>query len=354
MTPSDLPIDANALPATIPDERTLEQWLSEPTPAATQAMARVAGDVIVLGAGGKMGLSLTTMLRRASDRAGVSRRIVAVSRFGDRDARRSFDERGIETLAGDLLDERFIAQLPPCENVIFMTGMKFGSQQNAPLTWAMNVYLPALVCRHFAGSRLLAFSTGNVYPLVAPETGGSVETDPLGPVGEYAMTAVGRERMFQYFSQRERLPVVIVRLNYAVEMRYGVLADLARQVFAGETVDLSMGYANVIWQGDANAMSLCALADAAVPPTIVNVAGPEIFRTRQVCEALAERLGMPVRFANEPAPTALLNNASYAFQRYGRPRVTLDKLIDWTAQWVAAGGASLNKPTHFQARDGRF
>jgi nucleoside-diphosphate-sugar epimerase len=345
---------SSSLPNEITTADQLEDLLSEPTAAVLNLLERVSGDVLVLGAGGKMGFSLARMLRRAADQRGDSRRILAVSRFGQPRVAERFRQHGIETIAGDLLQEGFLSALPDVPNVIFMTGMKFGSGTQAAQTWAMNVLLPARVCERFARSRFLAFSTGNVYPFVPVERGGSVETDRLEPVGEYGMSALGRERMFEYFSVRDHLPVAIVRLNYAVELRYGVLADLAWQVYRGEAIDLSMGYANVIWQADANAHAIAALADADSPPWVVNVAGPELVDVRQVCERFAERFGRPASFVNQPAPTALLNNAGIAHERYGRPRVSLDQLIRWTAHWVQHDGEYWRKPTHFQTRDGRF
>jgi nucleoside-diphosphate-sugar epimerase len=342
------------LPAEITSVEQLEDLLSEPTDAVVTALARTPGDVILLGAGGKMGFSLARMLRRASDRQGEGRRIVAVSRFSRSGQRELLQQHGIEALAGDLLDESFLDQLPQLPLVVFMTGMKFGTGSQAAQTWAMNAYLPALVCRHFRRSRFLAFSTGNVYPFVPIDSAGSQETDRPEPVGEYGMSALGRERMFEYFSLRDEIPVAIVRLNYAVEMRYGVLVDLARKVYEGQPIDLTMGYANVIWQGDANAHALCALADAKSPPFVINVAGPERLEVRRHSERFAERFGRPAQFVNQPAPNALLNDARQAHVRYGPPRVSLEQLIDWIAAWIQRGGTTWNKPTHFETRDGRF
>ncbi len=338
----------------IHDVEHLEDLLSEPAGAAVEALRRVQGDVLILGVGGKMGPSLARMLVRASRAAGVERRVLAVSRFSKEGLRDQLHTHGIETIAGDLGDEAFIASLPDTANVIFMAGMKFGTGDNPSTTWAMNTYVPALICRRFAHSRVLAFSTGNVYPLVPFDSGGSVETDTPGPVGEYAMSALGRERTFEYFCRRAEIPTTIVRLNYAVEMRYGVLVDLAQQVQAGQTIDLSMGYANVIWQGDANAMAIAALADAAVPPFVVNVAGPELVDVRATCERFGRLLDKSVRFKGEPAPTALLNNGRLGRERYGHPHVTLDQLVEWTADWIKRGGATHGKATHFQTRDGKF
>lgn len=336
------------------DEAQLDELLSEPTEAAIDSMRRLHGDVIVLGVGGKMGPSMARMLIKATRSAGMDRRIMAVSRFSKTGLQDQLRHEGVEPIAGDLGDEQFMAGLPDAANVIFMAGMKFGTGDNPATTWAMNTYVPALICRRFRESRILSFSTGNVYPLVPVDSGGSIETDTPGPIGEYAMSALGRERTFEYFCRRDETPTTIVRLNYAVEMRYGVLVDLAQQVQAEQTIDLSMGYANVIWQGDANAMAIASMAHASVPPFVVNVAGPELLDVRATCERFGQLLNKPVRFTGEPAKTALLNNGHQGHERYGKPRVTLDTLVEWTADWIKHGGPTHGKPTHFQARDGKF
>jgi nucleoside-diphosphate-sugar epimerase len=342
------------LPAAIETTESLENLLSLPTEAAVGAMARTPGDVLVLGAGGKMGPSLCRMIVRASQEAGTKRRVIAVSRFQQSDVRQQLDAQGIETVAGDLLSKSFLDELPRLPNVIFMTGTKFGTSTDQSLTWAMNVLLPARVCERFHDSRILAFSTGNVYPFVSPSQGGSRETDPLEPVGEYGMSAVGRERMLEYFSRTQSTLVSIVRLNYAVELRYGVLVDLARRVMQHEPIDLSMGYANVIWQGDANAMALCALADAASPPFVINVAGCEIFEIERVARRFAECFRKSPHFHGAPTGNALINNAQQAYHRYSSPSVSLDQMIHWICQWIVQGKPVWNKPTHFEARDGKF
>jgi nucleoside-diphosphate-sugar epimerase len=332
----------------------LENLLSEPTAAAVEAMRELEGDLILLGVAGKMGPTLARMAKRASEAAGVKRRIIGVSRFSNPADEPALRSHGIETIRCDLLDEDAIASLPDAPNVVFMTGMKFGATGNEPLTWAMNVHLPALVCRKFRRSRIAAFSTGNIYGLTPVARGGSVETDMPLPVGEYAMSCLGRERMFEHFSRALGIPVVLLRLNYAVELRYGVLADLARKVWAGEPVDLAMGHFNCIWQADANAMTLQSLALATSPALVLNVTGPGVLRVRDVCEALADRLRRRVRFTGEEAPTALLNNASAAQKLLGSPATSLDTMLGRVAGWVKRGGASLGKPTHFESRDGKF
>lgn len=341
-------------PETIADVETLEELLSLPSDAAVDALGRLDGDLLVLGVGGKMGPTLARMAVRASALAGRKRRVIGVSRFSDPKLPASLAAHGVETIQADLLDRQQLERLPSAPLVVCMTGMKFGSTGQEPLTWAMNVYLAGMLAERFAASRLVVFSTGNVYPLSPVAWGGSRECDPLAPVGEYAMTAVGRERMFTHFSQTLGFPLALIRLNYACELRYGVLVDLARRVRAGETIDLAMGNFNAIWQADASAMALAALAHASRPPLVVNVAGPETLSVRRVCEELAARMGKSVRFTGREADDALLSNSALATRLFGYPRVCASQMIAWIADWVGRGGASLDKPTHFETRDGRF
>jgi nucleoside-diphosphate-sugar epimerase len=342
------------LPDEIRNEEQLEDLLSTPTDAAIDAMGRVEGDIMLLGVAGKMGPTLARMARRASDAAGVKRRIIGVSRFSTPGSEAALHAHGIETIRGDLLDESFLDSLPHAPSVVHLAVMKFGASSSPAMTWAMNVHLPAMVCRRFHGSRILSFSTGNVYPLVPINSGGSRETDLPGPVGEYAMTALGRERMFAHFSERFGTPTTLVRLNYAAELRYGVLLDIAQHVFAGQEIDLSMGYANVIWQGDANAMTLTALADAANPPLVINVAGPELVSVREMAARFGQLFDKTPRLTGTEAPTALLSNGSKGHEMYGRPRVSVEQLTRWIAGWIRRGGRTLGKPTHFDVRDGKF
>jgi nucleoside-diphosphate-sugar epimerase len=337
----------------IRSENELETALSEPTHAVVETLRRLPGDIMLLGAAGKMGLSLASMARRASDAAGVRRRVIGVSRFS-RGGEANFDAHGMETIRCDLFDRNELKRLPDAGNIVFMTGMKFGSSDDLAMTWAMNCYLPALVCERFRGSRIVAFSTGNVYGLTAVSRGGSREDDPLDPVGEYAMSCVGRERIFEYFSRSENMPVALVRLNYACDLRYGVLADLARQVWNGELIDLTMGHFNTIWQGDANAQALRMLDLAASPPAVLNVTGPDLLKVRAVCERFGDRWNKRVHFAGAEAETALLSNTARAVELFGPPRVTAAQLLEWVAGWVEQGGRSLGKPTHFESRTGRF
>ena len=342
------------MPVSIRDVAQLEALLSEPSDAAVEAMRRADGDVIVLGVAGQMGPTLARMARRAMDAAGLSHRVIGVSRFSAPDQRRTLEAFGVETIQCDLLDESALARLPDVPHVVFMAGRKFGSTGNEPLTWAMNAHLPALVCRRYRSSRLVVFSTGNVYGLTPHGRAGSREDDRPAPVGEYAMSCLARERMVEYFSEATGLPVAILRLNYATDLRYGVLVDLARRVSRREPVDVTMGYFNTIWQGDANAMALAALTHASTPAAIVNIAGPEELSVRSAATELARFLETEVTFTGSEAVDALLSNGSRGWALLGRPRVVVGRLISWTADWTRRGGDHLGKPTQFESRAGRF
>lgn len=332
----------------------LEERLSQPTPGVVQALGSLAGDIIVLGAGGKMGPSLARMAKRASEEAGVRRRVIAVSRFTNTGIVSGLKSAGVEPISCDLLDENQVRSLPDSPNVVYMAGTKFGTTGNEPQTWAMNAYLPGVACRRYRGGRIVAFSSGNIYGLAPVASGGSKETDEPKPVGEYAWSVLGRERVFQYFCVALGIPCVLIRLNYACELRYGVIVDIAQRVNAGLPVSLATGYLNTIWQQDANAMVLQSLSHAAVPARILNLTGPETLRVRDVAERLGTLLGKRVSFKGEESSSALLNDSGVAHRLFGLPRVSADALIEWVADWVARGGDTLGKPTHFASRDGRF
>jgi nucleoside-diphosphate-sugar epimerase len=333
------------------DETELEERLSQPSDALTASLAAVAGAILVLGAGGKMGPSLARMARRADP----SRRVIAVSRWSNRAAAEALEAHGVETVGADLLAPRELAALPDAPNVVFMAGQKFGTTGAPTATWAMNAAVPAFVAERFAGTRTVVFSTGNVYPLTPPARGGSRETDPPAPVGEYAFSCLARERIFGAAAARHRTPTSIVRLNYAHDLRYGVLTDLALRVARREPIDLAMGYVNVIWQGDANAFALAALARAATPdPFVVNVAGPETLRVADLARALGERLGTEPVFTGTEGADALLSDASRMHELLDHPLLPVTTLLDWVASWVRGGGPLLGKPTSFERRDGRF
>jgi len=339
---------------TIQDLEQLEDRLSEPPPEVVETLRRLEGDLILLGVAGKLGPSLACMARRASNLAGIRRRIIGVARFSSAGTEAGLQRRGLETLRCDLLDEAAVRQLPDAPNVLYLAGMKFGATGQESLTWAMNTHLPAIICRKFTRSRIVAFSTGNVYGLVPAAGGGSLETDGPAPVGEYAMSCLGRERIFEHFSRTLGTRVALVRLNYTCDLRYGVLVDLARKVFTGVPVDLRTGWFNTLWQGDANAMTLRCFDHVASPPLALNLTGPECLNVRETCERLGKLLNRAPVFVGTEASTALLSNARRAFSLFGQPRVNADQLLAWVAAWVRQGGPTLNKPTHFEARDGRF
>lgn len=336
------------------DDDELEDYLSRPSSSVIEALRHTPGDVIVLGAGGKMGPSLTAMLRRAANALGDGREIIAVSRFSSDAAAHRLEDVGIRVIRADLGDRDAIARLPDAPNAIYMAGQKFGTHDLPSLTWAMNTLVPAMVAERFAESRIVAFSTGNVYPLSPVDGPASREADPLTPVGEYANSCVGRERVLEHVSRTTRARVAIVRLNYAVDLRYGVLVDIAHRLAAGEAVPLGMGYVNVIWQGDANAQAIRCLEHAASPPFVVNVTGPERLSVRHAATRLAELLGVTPRFDGTEAADALLSDTTRAQSLFGTPAVATDTLIEWVASWVGRGGTRLGKATKFEVRDGRY
>ena len=342
------------LPAAIESEAQLEELLSRPSPADVAFARALAGDVLVLGAGGKMGPSLARRVRRAGEAAGVPRRVTAASRFSEPGLAESLRRDGIEAVPCDLLDPASLERLPSAGDVLFLAGRKFGSAGRPDLTWAHNTVLPTHVARRFASSRIVVFSTGNVYPLVDTSSSGSIETDPTGPMGEYAQSCLGRERVFEYFSREKGTPCLLFRLNYATDLRYGVLADVARKVWNGEPVDLTVPKVNAIWQGDANSYAFRALELAASPPAVLNVTGPGQVAVQEVAQRFARRLGREARFAGQEGPAALLSDASRCRTLLGEPEVPLDLLVEWTAAWVEAGGRDLGKPTKFERSDGRF
>ncbi|MBW8269814.1 NAD-dependent epimerase/dehydratase family protein [Caldovatus aquaticus] len=339
-----------AWPERIADEEALEEVLSRPDAALRADLAAVPGDLLVLGAAGKMGPTLCRLAKRADP----ARRVIAVARFSEPGLRERMESWGVECRAADLMDRAALAALPEAPNVVFMAARKFGSTGNEPLTWAMNVLLPAMVAERFAAARIVFFSTGNVLPLVPVASGGADEGVAPAPVGDYAASCLGRERVFQHAAATRGTACAGIRLNYAVELRYGVLHDVAAKVRDGIPVPLAMGHANVIWQGDANAWALRALRHAAPACPVLNVTGPETVAIRWLAERFGERLGRAPAFEGAEAPDALLSNAARAFRCFGYPRVPLLRMVDWVADWVARGGRTLGKPTRFEVRDGRF
>lgn len=332
----------------------LERKLSEPTEELIRDLAAVDGDLMILGVGGKMGPSLAKLAARAVREGGLAKRVFGVSRFSDASVRVDLEQSGVETISCDLLDEDELRRLPDSANVIYMVGYKFGTTGREHLAWAMNTYLPGRVAEKYRDSRIVVFSSGNVYPFMPTASGGADEDVAPEPIGEYAQSCLGRERIFTYHSLKYGTPMLIYRLNYAIDMRYGVLLEIARSVYEERPIDLTMGFANVIWQGDANAIALRSLTACASPPAVLNVTGPETMSVRWAAKQFAKRFGKEPVFVGTEADTALLSNAAQAFRRFGYPRVSLLQMIDWIAEWVASGGPTWDKPTHFQERKGKF
>jgi nucleoside-diphosphate-sugar epimerase len=338
----------------VADEEELEERHSRPTPAVVDELSQVKGDIIVLGAGGKMGPSLARMAERALRQSGSRSHVIAVARFSSARSRESVERAGVRTISCDLLDRAAVGTLPDAAGLIFMAGTKFGTSGAEAATWATNCHLAGLVAERYPRAPTVVFSSGNVYPLVPVTSGGAMEETRPAPVGEYAQSVLGRERIFEFFSRRHGTPVTILRLNYAVELRYGILLDVASKVRRGEPIDLRMGYVNVIWQGDANAVALRCLSLADSPPVVLNVTGAETISVRRLAERFAQRFGCAPRFCGEEAEDALLSNADRARQRFGPYAVSLDTAIEWVARWIETGGPRLAKPTHFERRDGSF
>lgn len=333
----------------------LEDQLSQPTAGVLDTLRQIDGDIIVLGAGGKMGPTLARMVRRGSDEIGHrQRRVIAVSRFASPRAAVALQQHGVETIACDLLDRAAVRALPDAPNVIFMAGQKFGTSDAPEITWAMNTLVPAIAGERYAGSRTVVFSTGCVYPLMPAEGRGAREGDPLTPPGEYANSCVGRERVFTHVARQHGTPALFFRLCYAIDLRYGVLLDVAQKVAQGLPVDVSMGYANVIWQGDANARAIQCLAHTASPPVALNVTGLERISIRTLAQHFGERLGREPIIAGSESTHAWIWDAARSYELLGPPAVTLDEMIEATAQWLQAGGETIGKPTHFEVQDGQF
>lgn len=338
----------------IASEAELDELLSRPNEGDVAAVRELHDPLVLLGVGGKMGPTLARRAARAAQEAGVKLRVIGVSRFTDPGTRSQLEEWGVETVSADLLDAAQLAALPDSENVLFMTGRKFGSTGAESLTWAMNVFVPALVAQRYGTARIVAFSSGNVYPLVPVVSGGATEKTAPSPVGEYAQSALGRERMFEYGSLRYGTPVTILRLNYAVELRYGVLLDIGNKVFGRQEIDVSMGAVNVIWQGDANSVALRSFRLCSSPPAVLNLTGPETLSVRWVADRFGRYFGIEPLVTGVEEENALLNNAARCHREFGYPRVSVDEVIEWTAQWIGMGGRTLDKPTHFETRDGKF
>jgi nucleoside-diphosphate-sugar epimerase len=338
----------------ITTDEQLTDLLITPSEADIDFARRLRGDTVILGAGGKMGPTLAQRLRLALVKAGKNSRVLAISRFESSPARAELEAVGVETLSVDLLDPALVRTLPQVENILYLAGRKFGSAADPELTWAMNALVPAWVAEHYRNSRIVTFSTGNIYPFVSSHQGGSVESDMPAPRGEYAQSCLARERVFQYFSKKFNTPCLIYRLNYAIDLRYGVLVDIARQVFENQPVDISVPAVNVLWQGDANSYALRSLDLCESPARILNVTGPETLSVMRTAEFFADRFDRELHLKGEPGPLALLNNAGACHAALGYPSVSATELMEAVAVWVEAGGTSLNKATKFQVTDGKF
>ena len=332
-------------------EAELEDAMTRPRPVLVDFIRTVKSPLVILGAGGKMGPTLAVLARRAADAAKHPLRVVAVSRFSDQRAKASLEQAGVETHEADLLDRKCFEGLPNAQHVVYLVGLKFGTAQNPSLTWAINTLVPAYAVERHSGAQMVALSTGNVYPLVPVKSGGATEEHPLTPLGEYANAAVARERVFEYCAQKYKTSVALLRLNYAVELRYGVLVDIARHVWAEESIDLANGYFNCIWQGDANEFILRSLG---IDPGAWNLTGPGVVSVRNVAEQFGKLFSKKARFINSESETALLNNSEKICKQLGPPPTSLQMMIEWIAHWVRSGGRSLDKPTHFEVRDGSY
>jgi len=329
----------------------LEDRLSRPSAALTRDLAALDGDILVLGAGGKLGPSLVRLALRAVE---GRRAVIAVSRFGDRAQADALAGAGARVISADITDDAVLAALPDAANVVFLVGSKFGATGREAETWYTNAYLPGRVAERYKGARITALSTGNIYPFTSVDSGGPTETAAPGPVGEYAMSCLGRERVFSRFARKYETPLALIRLNYAVEMRYGVLIDIGRKVMNGEPVDVTMSAVNVVWQGYANEVTLRSLLHATPDPFVLNLTGPETLLVRDLAAAFGRQFGVEPEITGTEAPAALLSNAAKCMTLFGCPEVAPAELIGWTAGWLKAGLPLLNKPTGFQKRDGKF
>jgi len=341
-------------PAQIKDEIELEDLLSIPNMDLIDMMKRLDGDIMILGVGGKMGITLGRQALNAIKAAGVDKKVIGVSRFSDPAGRERLEDWGVETIACDLMDANEVAKLPHIKNIIYMAGRKFGTNGTEELTWAMNALVPGYVGTHFKNSNIVVFSTGCVYPLVNAESGGCTEEIAPAPIGEYAQSCLGRERIFSYCSKQFGTKVLLFRLNYAIDLRYGVLHDIGQQVLKGEAVNNTVGNFNILWQGDANSQALRCLEYCTSPATPLNVTGPETIKVEYIAEKFAELMGKKITYTGKSADKCYLNDSNKATELFGKPRINVEQMIKWQAAWLMKGGSSLGKPTHFEVNDGKY
>ena len=341
-------------PEYIKDEAQLEDLLSVPNSELVEMMRELEGDIMILGIGGKMGVTLGHQAINAIREAGVNKKVIGVSRFSDESARQRLENWGVETIACDLLDAEDVAKLPQIKNIIYMAGRKFGTNGTEEMTWAMNALVPGYVGSHFRNSNIVVFSTGCVYPLVTAASGGCTEDTAPAPIGEYSQSCLGRERIFSYCSKQFGTKVLLFRLNYAIDLRYGVLHDIGKQIYNDEPVNNTVGHFNIIWQGDANNQALRCLQHCTSPAAPMNITGPEIVSVEYIAEKFAEIMGKELKYTGQPGDKCYLNNSSKATKLFGAPRVSIEQMIKWQAQWFMQGGSSLGKPTHFEVNDGKF
>jgi nucleoside-diphosphate-sugar epimerase len=344
----------NAQPEIIKDEAQLDSVLTQPSEALCGFIKQISSPLVILGAGGKMGPTLAVLAKHAADIAGHPLEVIAISRYANAATRQWLENNGVQTRTADLLDHNQWTDLPNSENVIYLVGQKFGTEANPGLTWAMNTLVPSYAANRYRSARIVALSTGCVYPLVPVDSGGATENSPLDPPGEYAAACLARERLFEHHTTQHQTPLTLVRLNYAIDLRYGVLHDIAQKIYLDQPIDLSMGHFNCIWQGDANERIIRSLGLCPPSPNILNLTAPGTQSVRSVAEKLGQLLEREPIFTGTESSTAWLNNPARATELFGEPETKLDTMLKWTAHWVKSEGRSLGKPTHFEVRDGKY
>ena len=334
-------------------ENVLNNYL-KPSQHLIQDIAQIKGDILILGAGGKMGPAMAKLAKEAINESGVTKKVIAVSRFSDESVLKDLNEAGVETIKADLLNQADLNKIPNVPNVIYLAGQKFGTSGNESYTWIMNTFLPGSIADKFKESNIVVFSSGNIYPLSYVGKGGVTEEVPTSPIGEYAQTCLGRERVFEHFANKNNTPILFFRLNYANDVTYGILLEIAKSVYESKEIDLTMGNVNVIWQGDANEIAIRSLLHCSVPSKILNVTGPETISVRWLAEEFGKLFDIAPVFINSEKSDALLSNAAECFKLFGYPKVTLMQMTELIGTWLKEGGKTIDKPTHFQEREGNF